>query len=171
MARALNPLVPPSGQLTLSDTAVPVSRPLHAVVVLVDDLGYGDTGYMGAEYATPHIDQLALGGVRLNQSYVHMICSPSRASLFSSRYAYNVGMDGDVLKLGDERCLSVTTVGHQMHRNDVRTAYIGKYDVGYSSWSCTPNCNGFEYFLGFYGPAQDCTPAPAPTHGSGLSKD
>lgn len=125
---------------------------------------------MGAEYATPHIDQLALGGVRLNQSYVHMVCSLSRASLLSSRYAYSVGMDGDVLRQGDERCLSVTTVGHQMHRNDVRTAYIGKYDVGYSSWSCTPNCNGFEYFLGLYGPpAQDCTPAPAPTHGSGLS--
>lgn len=37
----------------------------------------------------------------------------------------------------------------------MRTAYFGKYDVGYSSWACTPNCNGFDYFLGFYGPAQD----------------
>ena len=148
-------LIPASAQHALSATAVSAARPLHAVVVLVDDLGYGDTGYMGAEYKTPQIDQLALSGVRLNQSYVQMLCSPSRASLLSSRYAYNLGMDGEVLKMGDERCLHVTTVGHQMHRSGVRTAFIGKYDVGYSSWACTPNCKGFEYFLGFYGPAQD----------------
>ena len=147
--------MPASAQHALSDTAVSAGRPLHAVVLLVDDLGYGDTGYMGAEYKTPHIDQLALSGVRLNQSYVHMLCSPSRASLLSSRYAYNLGMDGEVLQLGDERCLHVTTVGQQMHRSGVRTAFIGKYDVGYSSWACTPNCKGFEYFLGFYGPVQD----------------
>jgi arylsulfatase A-like enzyme len=147
--------MPASAQHALSATAVSAGRPLHAVVLLVDDLGYGDTGYMGAEYKTPHIDQLALSGVRLNQSYVHMLCSPSRASLLSSRYAYNLGMDGEVLQLGDERCLHVTTVGQQMHRSGVRTAFIGKYDVGYSSWACTPNCKGFEYFLGFYGPAQD----------------
>ena len=148
-------LMPASAQHALSATAVSAARPLHAVVVLVDDLGYGDTGFMGAEYKTPYIDQLALSGVRLNQSYVQMLCSPSRASLLSSRYAYNLGMDGEVLKMGDERCLHVTTVGHQMHRSGVRTAFIGKYDVGYSSWACTPNCKGFEYFLGYYGPAQD----------------
>ena len=148
-------LMPASAQHALSATAVSAGRPLHAVVVLVDDLGYGDTGFMGAEYKTHHIDELALGGIRLNQSYVQMLCSPSRASLLSSRYPYNLGMDGDVLKMGDERCLHVTTVGHQMHRSGVRTAFIGKYDVGYSSWACTPNCKGFEYFLGYYGPAQD----------------
>ena len=101
-------------------------------------------------------------------SDVSMVCSPSRATLLSSRYAYNVGMDGNVLRAGDERCLNVSTVGHQMHRSGVRTAYIGKYDVGYSSWACTPNCNGFEYFLGFYGPAQDCMPAPSP-HSPGVA--
>lgn len=58
----------PSAQHALSATTVPAVRPLHAVVVLVDDLGYGDTGFMGAEYKTPHIDTLALFGVRLNQS-------------------------------------------------------------------------------------------------------
>ena len=68
MVLNLQALVPPSAQHTLSDNAGPAGRPLHAVVVLVDDLGYGDTGYMGAEYKTPNIDQLALSGVRLNQS-------------------------------------------------------------------------------------------------------
>ena len=52
-------------------------RPRHAVILLIDDLGYGDTGHMGAEFATPAIDGLALGGIILNQasSAVHT-CPP-----------------------------------------------------------------------------------------------
>ena len=38
------------------------ARPQHAVILLIDDLGYGDTGYMGAEFPTPTIDALAMGG-------------------------------------------------------------------------------------------------------------
>ena len=109
------------------------AHPLHVVIFLVDDLGYGDTHHMGAEYDTPHISSLALGGVRLNQSYAAMLCSPSRASLLSSRYAYRVGMDGEVLNFGDERCLNVTTLGKQMKRFGMHTAFIGKHDVGFFS--------------------------------------
>ena len=71
----------------------------HCVVLLIDDLGYGDTGHMGAEYPTANIDALALGGVRLNQSYAMQLCSPTRASLLSSRYSYSIGMDGSVLRI------------------------------------------------------------------------
>ena len=49
-------------------------RPRHAVVMLIDDLGYGDTGHRGAEYPTTAIDQLATGGIILNQSYVLQLC-------------------------------------------------------------------------------------------------
>ena len=69
--------------LLLGLGAVPVAaatrRPRHAVILLVDDLGYGDVGHMGAEYPTPAIDELALGGIRLNQSYSMQLCSPTRA--------------------------------------------------------------------------------------------
>ena len=50
------------------------------------DLGWGDTGHQGAEYPTPTIDKLALGGIRLNQSYVTQLCSPTRASLLTVRF-------------------------------------------------------------------------------------
>ena len=115
------------------------------------DLGWGDTGHQGAEYPTPTIDKLALGGIRLNQSYVMQLCSPTRASLLTSRYSYSIGMDGNVLTGGDARCapLNVSTVGNQMQRVGVRTAFIGKYDIGYSSWACTANCRGFDYWLGY----------------------
>lgn len=84
------------------------------------------------------------------QSYVAQLCSPTRASLLSSRYPYNIGMDGKVLVSGDERCLNLTvsTVGDRMKRLGVATAFVGKYDIGYSSWACTANCRGFDYWLG-----------------------
>ena len=46
------------------------ARPRHVVVLLVNDLGYGDMGHRGAEYPTKVIDELATGGIILNQSYV-----------------------------------------------------------------------------------------------------
>lgn len=133
------------------------ARPRHVVVLLVDDLGYGDTGHRGAEYPTKAIDELATGGIILNQSYVLQLCSPSRAALISSRYSYNIGMDGAVLNNGDARCVNTTTatLGDRLSKGGVRTAFIGKYDLGYSSWGCTPNCRGFDYWLGYYGAAQD----------------
>jgi len=141
----------------LSAVAVAAVRPKHAAVFLIDDLGYGDTGHMGAEYTTPEIDALAMGGVRLNQSYVTQLCSPTRATLLASRYAYTMGMDGNVLTGRDTRCInaSVTTLGEQMSAAGVKTAFIGKYDVGYSSWHCTANCRGWDYWLGYYGAAED----------------
>ena len=132
------------------------ARPRHVVVLLVDDLGYGDTGHRGAEYPTKAIDELATGSIILNQSYVLQLCSPSRAALISSRYSYNLGMDGAVLNTGDARCVntSTATLGDRLSKGGVRTAFIGKYDLGYSSWGCTPNCRGFDYWLGYYGAAQ-----------------
>ena len=106
--RAASVLVPQPTQRTLNEgSGMPgqaeqggsSGHPLHAVVILVDDLGYSDTEHMGAEYSTPHISKLAKAGVQLNQSYASTVCSPSRASLLSSRYAYHVGMDGEVLPL------------------------------------------------------------------------
>ena len=45
---------------------------------------------------TPHIDRLAESGVRLEQYYVNFLCSPTRTSLMSGRYAYTLGMNAEV---------------------------------------------------------------------------
>jgi arylsulfatase B len=154
--------------LALSVGMIASAGPLHAVVFLIDDLGYGDTHHRGAEYPTAHIDELATGGIILNQSYVMQLCSPTRAALLSSRYSYNTGMDGNVLTGGDARCLntSVATLGDRLQAAGVRTAFIGKYDVGYSQWACTANCRGFEYWLGYYGASEDYY-----QHGGGKTLD
>ncbi len=59
----------------------------NVVLILADDLGYGDLGCYGQEaYATPHIDRLAREGVRFTSFYVPVpYCAPSRATLLTGR--------------------------------------------------------------------------------------
>lgn len=134
-----------------------MERPRHVVLILMDDMGYGDVHYAGAEYPTPTIDALAGQGVKLNQSYVMQLCSPTRTSLLTGRYSYNIGTDGDVLTAKNERCadLGVNTIADVLGEGGVATAFFGKWDNGDSSWAFTPTCRGFDHFFGFWGAAED----------------
>src|SRR2546428_915166 len=71
-----------------------VSRP-NVIVILADDLGYGDTGVYGSKIArTPNIDALAASGVRFTAGYVtNPVCAPSRAALMTGRYQQRFGYE------------------------------------------------------------------------------
>ena len=58
----------------------------NIVFIITDDQGTFDAGYRGSEIRTPNIDQLAQGGVILNNYYVQPVCTPSRTQLLSGRY-------------------------------------------------------------------------------------
>src|SRR5687768_14857480 len=80
--------------LSLAATALAQSpRRPNIVVLLADDLGYGDLSVHGArEIATPHIDSLAREGVRCTSGYVSgPYCSPTRAGLLTGRYQQRFG--------------------------------------------------------------------------------
>ena len=62
-----------------------VKKP-NILLILADDYGYNDVGYHGSEIKTPHLDQLAAEGVKLENYYVQPICTPSRSQLLSGRY-------------------------------------------------------------------------------------
>ena len=66
----------------------------NIIVILADDLGYGDISSFGAkDIATPHIDQLAEDGLKLTQFYAAAaVCTPSRAGLMTGRYSARMGM-------------------------------------------------------------------------------
>ena len=68
--------------------------PPNIVVILTDDLGYGDIGAYGARRInTPHIDRLAADGLRFTHGYASAnVCSPSRAGLMTGRYAIRSGL-------------------------------------------------------------------------------
>src|SRR5207248_11519550 len=65
----------------------------NILVILADDLDYGDVSFNGCpDYQTPNIDALASNGVRCSNAYVtHPFCSPSRAGLLTGRYQQRFG--------------------------------------------------------------------------------
>ena len=66
----------------------------NVIVILVDDLGYGDLATGSNEISTPNIDSLAENGVIFTDGYVsYAVCSPSRAGLITGRYQDTLVMD------------------------------------------------------------------------------
>ena len=93
--------------LCLAAVAASPSKPKHVLFVLIDDLGFSDLSYKADMYnitgpitPTPTVDELALKGVRLESTYVHSLCSPTRGALLSGRYAYNTGGNAEVITNG-----------------------------------------------------------------------
>ena len=64
----------------------------NVVLVVLDDLGFGQLGCFGSDLATPTIDRLAADGVRYNRFHVTSLCSPTRACLLTGRNHHAVGM-------------------------------------------------------------------------------
>jgi len=69
------------------------SGPPNFILMVADDLGYGDLGVTGSkQIPTPHIDTLASGGVRFTNAYVSSsVCAPSRAGLMTGKNQVNFG--------------------------------------------------------------------------------
>jgi len=74
------------------------SRPPNVILIVADDLGYGDVGYQGSsQIPTPHLDALAAAGVVFTQGYVSSAgCSPSRAGLLTGRNQVGFGYDNNL---------------------------------------------------------------------------
>jgi arylsulfatase A len=83
----------PLGEPPLARAPDAPARPPNFVIILADDLGFGDLGVQGSRaIATPHVDELAAQGLRLTQFYASApVCSPSRAALLTGRYPLRSG--------------------------------------------------------------------------------
>jgi arylsulfatase A-like enzyme len=91
--------------LSCGTAAIAEAPKPNVIVILTDDLGWGDLSCYPkgpawgheAFVATPHLDQLAANGVRFTDAYATcMVCSPSRAALLSGRYQQRLGWYGFV---------------------------------------------------------------------------
>jgi len=136
------------------------SRP-NVLVILADDLGYGELGCQGftKEIPTPHIDSIAKNGVRFTSGYVSgPYCSPTRAGFMTGRYQQRYGHEfnpgpgpsGPGIGLS----LKETTIGDRMKAAGYATGWFGKSHLGYEP-EFHPLKRGFDEFYGFLGGARD----------------
>ncbi|XP_070548913.1 arylsulfatase J-like isoform X2 [Ptychodera flava] len=129
----------------------------NIVFILADDLGWADIGYNNPNIITPTIDELARGGVILNQSYVTQSCSPSRAALMSGYYPYRLGFQtGGVRRQMPTGLPSDIPILPRKLRNLGYSTYmVGKWHLGYCKSAYTPNERGFDKFYGYYLASED----------------
>ena len=137
-----------SSGFLIADTDRP-SRP-NIVLLVSDDMGWNDVGYHQSRISTPHIDQLARDGIRLNRFYVHPVCSPTRTALMTGRLPARMGITGVIGRAGsvpkDEDFLP-----EWMHQAGYQTFMAGKWHLGMIDRASLPSARGFDQFFGFYG--------------------
>src|SRR5437764_693675 len=108
------------------------SSPPNIVVILADDLGYGDLSCYGSSIATPNIDQMAAEGTRFTQfNCASPVCSPSRAAWLTGRYPTRMGLPR-VLDTTDTYGIpsTETTLAQMLKTSGYSTACIGKWHLG-----------------------------------------
>lgn len=125
------------------------ARP-NILFILVDDLGYGDVGYLGSEIQTPNIDALAARGVVLDHGYVFPICSPTRAALMTGQNPLRFGIDGP---MENDAMLpqELTLLPEFLRRGGYKTWMVGKWHLGMSRQAAMPQARGFDHFYGSLG--------------------
>ncbi|WP_222846405.1 sulfatase family protein [Pontiella sulfatireligans] len=139
--------------LAVSINTFAAERP-NILVILADDLGYGDVGFTGSqEIFTPQLDQLAANGMVCRNGYVtHPYCGPSRAGLVTGRYQARFGLEINVTyspyDLYSGLPLTEQTFGTRMQKAGYRTGIIGKWHLG-AAQPYHPNSRGFDHFYGF----------------------
>lgn len=127
-------------------------RPPNIVIILADDLGYGDIGAYGQKsIRTPNIDRLAREGVKLTDFYAAAnICTPSRAGLLTGRYPIRTKLGHEVIQAKDTNGLPLeeVTLAEALKPKGYVSGIIGKWHLGHAAPFWPPRVQGFDQFYG-----------------------
>ncbi len=146
--------------MLVAKAAEPALPPPNILVILADDLGYGDLGCYGAgDLQTPHIDQFAKDGVRFENFYANCpVCSPTRASLLTGKYPELVGVPGVIRTHPEDSwgylAEDAVLLPAPLEKAGYTTALVGKWHLGLEPRD-HPLERGFDYFHGFLGDMMD----------------
>lgn len=173
--RTVLPIAPPPFKGTIGadfttskqDYPQPVRAPEGApniVLILLDDVGFGQAGTFGGPIPTPHMDRLARQGLRYNRFHTTSICSPTRAALLTGRNHHQTG-NGTITELSTGFPgyhsiwpKSVASLPEILRQNGYNTAAWGKWH-NTPDWETSstgpfdrwPTSLGFEHWYGFQG--------------------
>ncbi len=126
-------------------------RQPNFIIILADDLGYGDLGCDGGKVIrTPNLNRMADEGVRLTDFYASAnVCTPSRAGLLTGQYAIRNGLAHEVIQPADTTGLPVEALTiPKALGEDYASALIGKWHLGHVAPHWPPTEYGFDHFYG-----------------------
>lgn len=125
------------------------SRP-NIVFIIADDFGYADAGFSGGKtITTPALDKLAREGAVLDAFYVQPVCSPTRATLMTGRYAVHTGVY-TIVRPGAPWGLPLAerTLANALRESGYETAICGKWHLGEFQPEYRPTRRGFDHQYG-----------------------
>ena len=138
----------------------------NIVLLVADDLGYGELGCQGnPQIPTPHIDSIAGSGVRFTNGYVTApYCSASRAGLMTGKYQNRFGYEFNPVGAFNEDAeaglpVGERTLGDHLHDAGYATGLIGKWHLGGTA-KYHPYRRGFDEFFGFLHEGHYFVPPP-----------
>ena len=152
-------LISLSGFAFAADKPTSSDKP-NILVIMVDDLGYGDLSSYGAtDLKSPSIDALMARGLRINEFYANCpVCSPTRASFISGRYPDLVGVPGVIRTYQKDSWGKLipdfVTLPQALKKAGYQTALVGKWHLGLSAPD-RPTDRGFDFFHGWLGDMMD----------------
>jgi arylsulfatase B len=130
----------------------------NIVIVLADDLGWGDVGYHGSHIMTPNLDKLSQSGIQLNRFYVAPVSTPTRAGMLTGRYPNRMGVRDVVIPPWRDYGIQPSEIFLTEELEKVgykNRAIIGKWHLGHSKKIYYPLNQGFSHFYGHLNGAID----------------
>jgi arylsulfatase A-like enzyme len=148
----------PEGTETDTATATPEPDSPNVIVIMADDMGYGDTSVepftddkFGSPIPTPNLEEMAANGARFTSHYngPAPVCTPTRAALMTGSYHARVGVGNHVYFPPDETGMhpDETTIADIVQAEGYATGMIGKWHLGDEDPYLPPN-QGFDTYYG-----------------------
>jgi arylsulfatase len=151
--------------------------PPNIVMILLDDVGWGDLGAFGGGEAvgspTPNIDRLAASGLRLTSAYSQPSCTPTRASLLTGRLPVRSGLLKPFLPGENNAAAGLNgeiTLAEQLKKAGYTTQAVGKWHLG-GAPSAQPQNVGFDDYYGILTSSDDYTAWREPWRNPDLVND
>ena len=121
----------------------------NILLIVADDLGWGDVGYHGSEIETPNMDALAAEGLTLRRYYANPTCSPTRTSMMTGQAALRAGVTMPLNKHAKQGMpLNLQILPQFLQTAGYQTSEVGKWHLGHATVAQLPNARGFDYSYG-----------------------